>query len=489
MQLSQNTEQSVSGSRPLGSDPEAGGEISTPITMAPPKRHMGCGCFLWLVVLLVVCGIAGTCTWLGVAPDTRSRWASRASDMLKGTSLDSLRGYLEPYIEQKPPVPPIGESPSPAGDTVQNADGSLSGTAIQAGIGQTTPPGETGAGQTAAGENGESPSASGPTWFDPQAPIPPVKADDHVQPSFIDDLAAWVVSRYHPGARGGSLAVSVQALNQRYGVKMIGLAAPDSRSPRKALLRYTFTPSMVEGLYGLYADSFLHAIAVQAARPASGRPLSDSELKNLYRLLGAQSELLASGLESVSAVPDISQRIRALDGLAEASNEVNAKMMEQRFELDQLREKKASAEAVRSAEATLNETADQLRAALARETQAQHALAEDIRSKGARSLNDETLLYLARWVDRRLEDSSSAVRSIHSSSKVMRDLAARCQRIYEGTPEPAQQTPSSGQTAAPRESQGQGKPVMVPQAPASPQVAAPPQVPAVPAPVPSEPGN
>lgn len=132
MQLSQNTEQSVSGSRPLGSDPEAGGEISTPITMAPPKRHMGCGCFLWLVVLLVVCGIAGTCTWLGVAPDTRSRWASRASDMLKGTSLDSLRGYLEPYIEQKPPVPPIGESPSPAGDTVQNADGSLSGTAIQA---------------------------------------------------------------------------------------------------------------------------------------------------------------------------------------------------------------------------------------------------------------------------------------------------------------------------------------------------------------------
>ena len=150
---------------------------------------------------------------------------------------------------------------------------------------------------------------------------------------------------------------------------------------------------------------------------------------------------------------------------------------------------KASAEAVRSAEATLNETADQLRAALARETQAQHALAEDIRSKGARSLNDETLLYLARWVDRRLEDSSSAVRSIHSSSKVMRDLAARCQRIYEGTPEPAQQTPSSGQTAAPRESQGQGKPVMVPQAPASPQVAAPPQVPAVPAPVPSEPGN
>ena len=54
MQLSQNTEQSVSGSRPLGSDPEAGGEISTPITMAPPKSHMWCGCFLWLVVLLVV---------------------------------------------------------------------------------------------------------------------------------------------------------------------------------------------------------------------------------------------------------------------------------------------------------------------------------------------------------------------------------------------------------------------------------------------------
>ena len=283
--------------------------------------------------------------------------------------------------------------------------------------------------------------------------------------------------------------MSVQALNQRYGVKMIGLAAPDSRSPRKALLRYAFTPSMVEGLYGLYADSFLHAIAVQAARPASGRPLSDSELKNLYRLLSAQSELLASGLESVSAVPDISQRIRALDGLAEASNEVNAKMMEQRFELDQLREKKASAEAVRSAEATLNETADQLRAALARETQAQHALAEDIRSKGARSLNDETLLYLARWVDRRLGDSSSAVRSIHSSSKVMRDLAARCQRIYEGAPEPAQQTPSSGQTAAPGEPQEQGKPAIIPQAPASPQVAVPPQVPAVPAPVPSEPGN
>lgn len=481
MQLNQNTEQNGVGMSELpGSDPGNNGEISTPITMAPPKKHLGSGCFLWLVVLLVVCGIAGTCTWLGIDADTRSDWASRASDFVKGTPLDFLRSHLEPYIEHTLPVPPIGGHPG--SDVVQSSDGSLSGSAVQAGIGQTTLPPDPGTEQAESGQDAAAGQAQpNAGWFDPMAPIPPVKADDHVQPTFIEDLAAWVVSRYHPGAKGGSLAVSVQALNQRYGIKMTGLAAPGARMPRKALLRYAFTPSMVEGLYGLYADSFLHAIAVQAAKPAGGRALSAEDLKNLYRLLGEQSSLLASGLESVSAVPDLSQRIRAIDGLAQASNDVNVRMMEQRFELDQLREKKGSAEALSSAESQLNETAAQLRASLARETQAQHALAEDIRRKGARSLNDETLLYLARWVDRRLEESPSAMNSIHSSSKVMRDLAGRCQSIYEGAPAaPAEgQQPAAGTApAAPR------VPAAAPAVPAAPAAQQ-----AVPAPAPAAPQN
>ncbi len=405
-----------------------GRDLAPPMLYEKPRGPSGCG--LWLLVFLFVLGIGATVGWQMLDRDQREKFTAAAAEFVRETPLDFLRTYLLPRLEVRPPVPPINES----GDHGVIPMPGSQGPSVQAGISETPAP-------AASPEPGV---------------LPPEPADERVQPAFIDDLAGWVIARYS----GGSLSVSVQALNQRYGTQMTGLAGS-----RASLLRYAFTPSMVRGIYGMYADPFLRALAQRAEE--GERPLSESQLRALYQTLGSRCALLAGGLDSVASLPDLRGRLRLLDQREDEVTAANRGLMDARFELDQAREGAAGmsvAEAQRRTEAA----AAQLRNSMAASAEAQRRLAEDIQRQGAGALNQETLLYLARWTGRRLAENPSALESVRASAGVLRDLAGRCARAArEGAP--VRQAP---QPAAPE---------AVPAASEKPLPAAPAPAPALPA--------
>lgn len=396
--------------------PQQPAAMPAPLIFDKPRRQSGCG--LWLLVLILLVGIGGTVSWQFLDQQERQQIQNRVYSVLGGTPLEFLRTWIMPRLETKTPLPPINES----GD-----HGVIPPKDVRTGVevhGVITPQSES----TAASEPGmeEQPPQE-------ETPLEPLPEDERVKPAFINDLARWVVGRYQPGRQGGALAVSVQSMNQRYGTSMTGLLTPRGGDPRLSLLRYAFTPSMIRGLYAVYADSFLRALA-ESAR-SSNKNLGEEQLANLYQTVGSRCLLLAGGLESVSALPDLSGRLRALEQSEQNEVDCNRRLLDERFDLEQIRDRKGSSAEIAEGQRRVNLAAHALQQAMEQTSGERRKLVEDIRRKGSSALNDEAVLYLARWVGRRLVDNANALESTRTAAQVLRDLAGRCVKAArEGAP-------------------------------------------------------
>jgi hypothetical protein len=250
-----------------------------------------------------------------------------------------------------------------------------------------------------------------------------VIADTTVQPDFIEDLAAYIVSRYRPGHNQGSLSLSVQGVNQRYGTRMTGLAdRGQGQGNRAGILRYVFSPAMIQGLYGLYVDRFLDALQRRSAE----KSFTPEQTRQLFTAIAGRSVTLAGGLDGVAALPDLSGRLKKLERVSQNVVNANAGIMQIVFELDQLREDKAPQARIDGVRARLDSLSARYRRALDERETAQRALIADIRKGGGQSLDDDTLLFLAHWVERRLRDTPQSLASTRSAAGVLRDLARRC---------------------------------------------------------------
>lgn len=419
------------------------------------SRHGRLGCLVWGIFAVTVLAVGAGCFWFTADEGRKSAVVAQVRKLADGTPLAFLADSLEDI------------SRNASGQGGQSAAGSGSSAAAE-GVSGRMDGGSAGSGgepavsltdATQGGEQIPSGTEEIPAQIPAQMPAQnqakgpggwPVIPDQHVQPAFIQDLASFVVSRYRPGARGGQLAVSVQALNEHYGVRMTGLsAAGEGSGARQALMRYAFTPQMIEGLYGMYADGFLLSLAQEAQKPRQGKPLTYPQLKELYRLLGGRCTALAAGLGAVGAVPGLSGRIRALDSLDEASAALNSQLLEARFDLDRLASSMdAPAKDLQDAQARVNEAGAHFAASLRTKREAEAALARDIMSRGASGMDEETALYLARWADRRLTAGEGGGESLAASAAVLRDLAARCEKASVDGPVSPQtesgQTPEGG---------------------------------------------
>ena len=189
------------------------------------------------------------------------------------------------------------------------------------------------------------------------------------------------------------------------------------------------------------------------AAEASAKKLNEAQTKNLYRALGSRCTLLAGGLESVAAIEDLPGRMNDLARKEEAITLANRASLDARFDLEQARDQGGN---VRAAQASVNAAARNLQSAMAAHAAAERRLAEDIRRKGAGALSQESILYLAGWVNRRLAENPSALAGVQASAEVLRDLAASCARASrEGAP--AAPGTSAPQTVAPANAQGSNR--------------------------------
>ena len=66
----------------------------------------------------------------------------------------------------------------------------------------------------------------------------------------------------------------------------------------------------------------------------------------------------------------------------------------------------------------------------------QRALVAAIRQGGGQAMDDDSLLFVAQWVDRRLRTDPQALASVQAAAGILRDLARRSAQAGTGVPSP-----------------------------------------------------
>lgn len=402
-------------------------DSGVPLLFEKPRRRFGCG--LWVLIVLVLACLGAFASWQLMSDREREDLRHRVTEFVRETPLEFLREVILPKFDTKPPVPPINSSGDggvlPERPDRAEAPGDAGLPAIQPESQDAQTPVEPGAeaGGTVTDQDEETAAAGTPL---------PSREDDRVRPDFVNDLAGFVVDRYRPSAKGGSVSVSVQGLNRRYGTSLKGLAVSRPGDEGRAqILRYAFTPSMVRALYDIYADSFLRSVAEQAQ--SGKKPVTKEQLGALYRSLGSRCTVLAAGLQSVAEMQDLPGRLSDLDRLEEGVTVANRQLLDARFDLEMVRDQGGSTV---QAQARVDNADLGLRQAMRRHAEGRARLAEDIRRQGSVALDDDSLIYLARWVGRRLSDNPISGEAVRESAAVLRDLAGRCAKASREGPPP-----------------------------------------------------
>lgn len=450
----------------------------------PKPRPQSAGSVkIWLFAALCVLCLAGGAWWLTRAPEEKLRLREQAGDMLNSRLEGTPLAGLGDILRQGPPPPPPEVTRPPT------APGTLAGQSVTGTIGAgmdfdgagsrphalTSPnaglagasdaareplaqapglppamspdmppamsqdmsrdraPGGGGAGAASmlpgmsglagsAGSSGSSGSsgaagAAGNGGVQFGQTMPPVKEDQRVGSGYLTGIARWLAGRYNPA--NGTLGVNVQSLNQRAGGDTSGVSGG-----RAGLLQYAFHPSMISGLYRLYIDGFLRDLDSAAA----ARGLDAAQNRQFHKALAGRAAMLASALDGVAATPDLRGRLREIESLAQSSVDINAQLTTEIFALDQLREAKAPRQQLAAAQLRVDGLSARYRRAMDEHENAQRRLAAEIRRHAGQGLDEDSLLFIAGWVDRRLEKSDQAIASTRAAAEALRDFAGRCRQ-------------------------------------------------------------
>lgn len=400
-------------------------EKSSKLNNLPPPRPGRAGALRTIILAFIAVAILACAGfWLTRTPDEKEKMRMQAGDslasLLEGTPFVTIADFLRP---PPPPLPPAVVSPP-------TEKGTLAGQEIAAtiaspmdfGPGFLQPRPEDPAAADPLRPEDPGSSSSQQVVFD-QEPVAPVTEDSRLKADYVNSLARWLVNRYRPGPQGGTLSVSVQALNHECGVTLAGR----TQGGRSGLLRYAFHPAMISGLYNLYIGRFMEDLE-SACRE---RGFDAARTRQFYRAVAGRAAILASGLAGVQRVPDLPGKLANIDNLARKAVDANADLTTAVFELDQLRSGSAGSQALATAQMRVNGATARYRRASDDHAQAQAALAADIRRYSGQNMDEDTLLFMAAWVARRYAQGGQARGAVESCIAALRDLTARCTRYGE----------------------------------------------------------
>ena len=153
--------------------------------------------------------------------------------------------------------------------------------------------------------------------------------------------------------------------------------------------------------------------------------------------------LLAGALEGVASVPNLDARLREEEKASQVVVDINAQMAEAVFAVDQLRENNAADSQVSTAQLRVDGLSARYRRALEERAALQRTLVAAIRQGGGQALDDDSLLFVAQWVDRRLRTDPQALASVQAAAGILRDLARRSAQAGTGTAPQPQSAPMS----------------------------------------------
>ena len=388
------------------------------------ERGSGKPILLAVLIMLALAGALGW-FWLQKNPATQEMLIREGARIL-GNSLESIAGWRD-KVGGPTPAPQVG---SIAGSSLPGAPPKLSEqtATLSAKVDQaltSSSPQEGGAAVHGAFSTEVIPPVSEKTDAAPTGR----KDDAVVRIAFIDDLANWMVKGFQP-TRTGTLTTSIQEANLRYGVGIRGLArlGDDLPAGRSAALNYVFTADMLPALYQLYAPRFMEAVSRAISGEIDGKILSPNQKKAFYTLYARQFQSVSGALQGIAELPDFTARMDAQRRLAQNVVSTNARYAELVFARDEAR---AAGDKARAAllQQSVDEASHAYQNAVLLREQGRDQLAAAIRkNQGARTIDNDTLLYIAAWVERRIHNDPSRLAATSKAAQLFHDLSGRFDR-------------------------------------------------------------
>ena len=382
-----------------------------------------------LLVLFILVGIAGAAIWF------MRETLEQGAPSLPGTASSSGGAANKTDARQLSSVGSAGTS-AVSGQTASSAGNKT----VAAGMPSAVPGAASG---KPAAMPGTAASVTPPPALFPDATesalpaaedIPELRASP-VQPTFVDDLAVFLVQNYwprgaHPAAvKSGISTVSLKWANLRYGAEGRGLALSreDPVRGRAAILRYTLKPGVLQTLYAADVERFMQAMAEEADRRMvkmrnAERQLTSAEKKELYSLYAAQAQSLSAAIAAYVADSGMPARVAALASAEQAVYEANTAYIDSMAAHEEVKDSKDS-----RAVATALQRMEHMARIYQTSIQARVRLRDELESSmgqkaEARMLGGDTLVYCAQWLYRRGAGQEAVLRA---ASGILADLAGR----------------------------------------------------------------
>lgn len=256
------------------------------------------------------------------------------------------------------------------------------------------------------------------------------KDDTVVRIGFINSLAEWMAKNYIPPSKStvsGSINVTLQSLNMRYGVGMTGLSwkGEDPQTARSAILRYVFTPSMLDALYRLYIDRFMKALSEELSVRRHNNVLTLKQKQEFYCLYATQFRGISSILQGIATVPNFVQKVDDIKLAAKRVVDTNTKYVNFVSCTDKCKELGNNVELQQLTKKVTAASKAYQQAIIARERMIKALILSIKQHSSTRILDDSNILFLANWVYRRVKSDPGNIDAVLQASTVFLDLAKR----------------------------------------------------------------
>ena len=269
----------------------------------------------------------------------------------------------------------------------------------------------------------------------------PVKEahDPVVTPHFVSELAAWLANSYKPAANSdglGKSAVTLRSANARFSLSpALRSAERDALKGRNAILRYVYSPGMLEALYRMYGPALLAELE-DAAR-SGRRSFDQAQTAAMFRLYSGKLASVASALEAASKldVPAMVKPIRQAAAQEEAASEAFAKAYAAHSEAREA----GNREAMDRHSARMVQSIREASQADARKERVRqnvvHALKQNMTGT---PLSDADLIFLAEWLERRKASKEAVSASASICRRLSAEMAAKAAELHSPESVPAE---------------------------------------------------
>ena len=261
------------------------------------------------------------------------------------------------------------------------------------------------------------------------------KIQDMFLTSFVvKDAAQYFVEQYHPGGSPndpdgqGTLDVSFKTLNARYGLELVGVknTGQSLKRAREKILSFLMDPGVLQQSYDLAADDFIRSLIKKAESSEKfSRMRNDAEqsasvkaarVSTFLRLCSAYFQDVAGVLEVLAEEKEPSVLVAAYFQAEQEATEAHYMYNKSSYAYkDFLNSVQENATATDDQQDTLKKlkteresAAEAFRQAIQEREQIRKDLTDVIERRiGELQLDSHDVLYIAQWVQRRLQEGNN----------------------------------------------------------------------------------